>query len=168
MKDVVPILIELLSHQNNVVRGSAALGLGYARHHAKAALPNLLRALSDKDNYVRGNAAGALFFIGAPAKSVVPALLNALNANDDPLVHHSIVLALGAFEPLDKTSVPALIVAASHKSNQLRLSAFRILGDIGRNASAAIPVLRAALMDEAPGIVESAQWALDRIVEKQD
>ena len=104
----------------------------------------------------------ALRAIGEPA---VPALLKALDNRAYQRWHGNICSTLGKIG--DKKAVKPLIrVVQERKDNDLRRAAMFALGQLGRSAAAAIPVLTAAFKDESPIIRVIAVSVIRRIEPK--
>jgi len=142
-KDAVPVLKEMLGHDQSRVRSVAAHGLSYVGAAALPAIAELGRALKDKDlnvRYYAGQALGNLGPAGAPA---VPALIGALDTHPSR-------------EP-DLEGPPRYYKDA-------RSVAAEALAAIGPAAKAAVPRLReVAAKDDEPEVRAAAAAALKKI-----
>jgi hypothetical protein len=81
--DAVPILLELIDHENHSVRSEALFALAYCTPRPKTAVPRIIKALHDRDKFVRAAAAYALCRIDDDSKptgiSVLKELLHDAN-----------------------------------------------------------------------------------------
>jgi HEAT repeat protein len=105
--EAVPLLLELLKHENKKIRADAVGALGEIGPEAKAAVPLLIESLRAKEEVVRRETASVLGRIGPEAKAAVPALLVALTDKDIP-VRRRAADALRAIDPdaAKKAGVP--------------------------------------------------------------
>jgi HEAT repeat protein len=88
--------------------------------------------------------------------------------NRVPMARHEelVVCALQALQPVGRrasAALPCLVTALSSPSNQIRLRAVAVIGEIGPNAKAAIPQLDNMREDACPSVRQAANAALDRI-----
>ncbi|MCC2685147.1 MAG: phytanoyl-CoA dioxygenase [Paenibacillaceae bacterium] len=74
----IPVLLELLRHQDGKRRALAAFALGMLGYTAKEAVGPLIDCLQDQDEWVRRNAVEALGMIGNTGGQAVPALTKVL------------------------------------------------------------------------------------------
>ena len=81
-QEVMPVLIETLKDEDELVGLGATLALHEVGAEAKAAVPALTEALKSKHPAFRYYAAGALGSIGPNANAAVPALTEALKDDD--------------------------------------------------------------------------------------
>jgi HEAT repeat protein len=163
----VETLIHALKHNNSAVRQSAADKLGELR--AEEAIPALMNVLVyDDDKNVLSAVARALIKIGPPA---VPALIQASNSrnhryrayatkileNMDTVTFIQVLnsrdnnvrsFAASILQRRGEKAVPALIQALKDNDRQIRQGAIQILGNIGREAAPALPVLIQTLREE--------------------
>jgi HEAT repeat protein len=160
----IPVLIE----KGRGSEGPDSEFLGQIGPEAKAAVPALTKAAADKDAFRAFRAIEALGKIGAEAKSAIPVIRPFLKTDDVRKV--GAALALWRLER-SRDAVPALIESLqSHKyldggsgDSFVRWRAAEALRDIGPEAQAAIPALRAALYDEDTFVRHVAAAALKRI-----
>jgi HEAT repeat protein len=165
-------LIEALKHGHDApTRGVAAEGLGELGDAATAdAIPALTDALRDPDRMVRTSAAEALGKMGPRARISLPGLIRVVQTGTDP---ESALAAAGTAVKLDPRASAAAVTAFCKKlmadpsqaewDSGLAKAGY-LLGDIGPEATDAVPVLRKLLSGKTPGGVRaSAAWALYRI-----
>ena len=155
----VTLLGNTLSDESPDVRGAAAGSLAQVGSPAAVEVPALAKLLSDSIPRVRSVAAVALRNIGA---SSAPALSQLIAALNDPVdyVRAAAADALGAIGPGARAAVHPLIqrLAAQHESNFVFDSVIYALGNIGRDAAAAIPALQE--MARRPRLTAPAQEAI--------
>jgi hypothetical protein len=123
----------------------------------------LARALDDPDPVTRGLAALALRDKAAAAKPALPALIAKLK-DPDVIVRMTASNAIGAIGPEAASAVPALAAACGAEAevtHVLRACA-AALGDIGKAAAPALPVLR-DLVNNKPLVRRSAERAIEQI-----
>ena len=159
-KVAVPILTELLADQDRKVRECAAYALGRIGPDAKPAVPVLMELLKDQDYLVRWNAVRALGSVGPGAKSAIPALVKLLDGKDRSL-RVNVARTLGHIGADGNTTVRVLVELL--RDRQVRGAAILALGDVERDAKAAIPALTALLGDPDPGIRLDVADALVKI-----
>jgi HEAT repeat protein len=153
------------------VRTTASKALSRLGPKASAAAPELAEALKDEAPVVRINAAMALLNMGDKARPAAAALAEALK-DDVPFVRIDAILSLRRIG-LDAQAVPILVAAIEDKENwkpppafyvSVRQLAVRTLGEMGTNASAAVPVLEETLkIKEDRSLFEETTRALGRI-----
>jgi HEAT repeat protein len=164
----IPVLIEKARGSEN---GPDSEFLGQIGPEAKAAVSALTKAAADKDAFRAGRAIEALGKIGAEAKSALPVIRPFLKTDD--LRKVAAAMALWQLERSPE-AIPMLIQALhSHKyfdedtegthGDLVRWRAADALRDIGPDAKAAIPALRAALYDEDMTVRRAAAAAIQRI-----
>lgn len=129
--------------------------------------PFLREAMKDKDRGVRQTAAVALACAGDSGKTVTDELVKGMgepwtprygSTPDDPLAARKALVKIG------EKAVPALIAALEDKKYPAREAAVWALGEIGKPAKAAIPVIEAAIRDwNLPGLhhVIEAKYRID-------
>ena len=123
----------------------------------------LARALEDPDPVARGLAALELRNSGRAAKPALPALVEKLK-DPDVIVRMMSANAIGAIGPEAASAVPALSAACrveEEVTHVLRACA-AALGDIGKAAAPALPVLR-DLVNNKPLARRSAERAIEQI-----
>ncbi len=112
-------------------------------------IAELVRKLKDDEYGTRYQAAEALEKLGAGAEPALPALIDALGDDGAFLGSNADFVSSKAERTLLRIgppSVPALAAASKGHSNpRVRRQTFWVLGLMGREAQAAIPVLQAAL-----------------------
>jgi HEAT repeat protein len=105
----VPELSKVLSDDDPVVRGLAALGLRAAGAAALPVLDPLIARLADPDPNVRLMSANAIGALGPKAGRAVPALTEACRASGEHVhVLRSAASALGDIGPAAAPAIPAL------------------------------------------------------------
>jgi HEAT repeat protein len=156
-KPAVPALIDVAKNgKSATVRSGAIAVLGGMGADAGDAV-DVLVVLLRQDPDMRAAASGALGGIGKPA---LAALIEALK-DSEPRVRLSVRDAL---RKLGKRAVPDLIDAVTDgNSNTLRLGAIGALGDIGSDATGAVPVLTKASLETDATISAAAKDALKKI-----
>jgi HEAT repeat protein len=168
-------LVPLLSDRDPDVRAAAATGLGTRPIPARAAPqqlaalldgsnavrrqaarmiygapdvtlpPELVAALKDESAEVRSAAARALVRFGPDLDPEIPALITMME-RDETNVRKACALALEAAWPTPAL-VPTLIGFLKSRDRDVRFHAAQLLGRIGPDARAAIPVLIAVLKE---------------------
>lgn len=157
-----PTLAALLGDEEPRIRSRAAASLGQVGVPASA-VPRLLELLADSSERVRADAAYALRRAPHPER-VVPALVRVLQDRSGGVAVNA-ALALGEAgraSPLEV--VPALTsVLQGPRPAWVKAEAARALGQIGRPAAGAVPVLASALSDGDPDLREAVAWAIHQI-----
>ena len=143
----IPLLVDLLRHERESIRRSAADALIDLAPHTEGIQPALGRALRDEDAMVAGDAARALGALGTRANPSVGALVKALS-HEDPYVRVYAAEALASIGPAAATATNALAEALGDPIPGVRWAACEALGSIGAAAQAAVPQLIEALEDE--------------------
>jgi HEAT repeat protein len=157
-------LVSSLADADPVCRGDAALALAAIGPEAKGAVPALEQVLGDEsaEAPVRYTAAYALGKIGGAAASAEP-LLRKLADSDDELLATVAVWAALKINPDDKelfsAAVPKLLRALQDEQELVRLEATVALGEIGRPAAAALPILEMLAEDDPSRQVRGAAEA---------
>jgi outer membrane protein assembly factor BamB len=143
----IPLLVDLLRHEWEANRRSAADALIDLAPHTEGIQPALRRALRDEDAMVAGDAARALGALGTRASPSVGALVTTLS-HEDPYVRIYAAEALASVGPNAATATAALAEALGDPIPGVRWAACEALGSIGAAAQSAVPQLIDALEDE--------------------
>jgi HEAT repeat protein len=138
-------LIELLKHEDMLVRRQAAAALARIGPDARAAQPALVTALKDSSASVRALAASALGEINTDVPATARALAAMLTEGEP--VRGQVSAALVR---LGRPAVPALCDALRDKQANERYHSARILALLGPEAAPAVPHLIDALRDKEP------------------
>ncbi len=114
---------------------------GFPRQEKPSSIAELVEQLKQDDYLTRCQAADSLAALGPGAEPAIPALIDALgNGNQVQWKASRVLLVIGP------PSVPALVAAdKGHSNPEVRSQAFCVLGLMGREAQAALPVLQASL-----------------------
>jgi HEAT repeat protein len=151
-------LIQILAAEPDVnQRRAAAETLGNIGKEAAAAVPALIDTLRDEDEHVRYHCVVALGMIGPAASHAIPALKQ-MRQDSYREVHWAAVVSLRKIGPF-----PIAEVIAELKTNSswvIRSDAAKMLGETGKEAQAAIPVLIDALNDKDHSVRSNAAMAL--------
>jgi outer membrane protein assembly factor BamB/HEAT repeat protein len=189
----IPLLLELLRHEQVSFRRNAVDCLIDLAPDTEAIQPALRRALRDEDSEVAGDAARALGALGQRASPSVGALVTALS-HEDAYVRVYAAEALASIGPKASASTRDLARALGDPIPGVRWAAGEALASIGPAAESAVPQLIEALKDEFlyvricaagalgslgpkaqsardalraaasdPTMRDEAEWALDRI-----
>ncbi len=143
----IPLLVELLQHEDVSFRRFAADALIDLPPDTESIQPALRRALRDEDATVAGDAARALGALGTRASPSVGALLNTLS-HEDPYARVYAAEALASIAPNTAKATNALAVALGDPMPGVRWAACEALASIGPAAQSAVPQLIEALNDE--------------------
>jgi outer membrane protein assembly factor BamB/HEAT repeat protein len=143
----IPLLVDLLRHEWDSIRRSAADALIDLAPHTELIQPALRRALRDDDSMVAGDAARALGALGKRAGPSVAALVNTLR-HEDPYVRIYAAEALASIGPNAAKATNALTEALRDPIPGVRWAACEALGSIGPAAQSAVPRLIEVLEDE--------------------
>ena len=143
----LPLLVDLLRHESDSIRRSAADALIDLAPHTERIQPALRRALRDEDSMVAGDAARALGALGKSASPSVGALVNTLS-HQDPYVRIYAAEALAVIGPNAVKATNALAEALGDPIPGVRWAACEALASIGPAAHSAVPQLIEALEDE--------------------
>jgi HEAT repeat protein len=189
----IPLLVELLRHEQVSFRGFAADALIDLPPDTESIQPALRRALRDEDSMVAADAARALGALGERASPSVRALVEALS-HAEPHVRIYTAEALASIGPKAGAAVQDLARALGDPIPGVRWAAGEALAGIGPAAQLAVPQLIEALKDEFlyvricaagalgsigpkaqtardaliasandPAVRDQAEWALNRI-----
>jgi outer membrane protein assembly factor BamB len=143
----IPLLAELLRHETDSIRRSAANELVDLAPHTRSIQPALRRALTDADAMVAGDAARALGALGERASPSVDALVRTLS-HEDPYVRIYAAEALASIGPRAAKATKALARALDDPFPGVRWAACEALAGIGAAAKPAVPQLIEALDDD--------------------
>jgi beta-lactamase regulating signal transducer with metallopeptidase domain/HEAT repeat protein len=154
-------LANQLDNSSRSVRRNAAWAIGELTNMMPGtraeAVPQLITLLGDSDEWVRMAAARAL---GELHDHRAVANLVATLSDDDWRVRELVVWALS--ETKDARAVTALCtVLISDARAEVRRGAAEALGEI--QSAEALPALKQALHDSAPGVSAKAAWAISEI-----
>jgi HEAT repeat protein len=164
----LPDLVAALADADEACATEAAVALAEIGAGAAAAVPDLQKLLADAvPAGMRYTAAYALGRIGTPAKAALPRLLE-LSKSDDEILATVAVWAALKIDPADsglvETAVPMLRKALRGDRDMVRLEAAVSLGDIGKAAASAVPILElVAEEDSVPSVRAAAAEALAKI-----
>ena len=143
----MPLLVELLGHEEVSFRRFAADALIDLAPDTESIQPALRRALRDDDATAAGDAARALGALGERAGPSMAALVEVLS-HDDPYVRIYAAEALASIGPKAGASAKDLAAALSDPIPGVRWAAGEALAGIGPAAQLAVPQLIEALKDE--------------------
>jgi HEAT repeat protein len=161
--------LEALSHDSPFERGQDPSIWDQAAPRLALA-PILISLLKDPDRDVRVRVLTALATLGGQAHRVLPVLRAALKEtalkDEDESVRSQAVHALLQVGPEPDSEVAGLTDSLQNELDVLRFHAAVALGDLGREAQPAVPLLiHTALWDEDPAVrMEAAMalWKIDR------
>ena len=167
-QEATPLLIEELANSSSDMRCEAAQAVAGIGPDAKAAVPKLIELLAEKDSWTCKCATIALGRIGPEARAAIPALLERFSADKDYQIDTG--RALWKIDPARSFDVVTATVAFIRSQRNPNgpnkgmyndfFSAIELLGEIGPDAKAALPLLRANLQG---GAAFHSAWALWRI-----
>jgi outer membrane protein assembly factor BamB/HEAT repeat protein len=189
----IPLLVELLQHEEVSFRGFAADALIDLAPDTDSIQPALRQALRDEDSMVAADAARALGALGERASPSVRGLVEALS-HREPHVRIYAAEALASIGPQAGAAAKDLATALGDPIPGVRWAAGEALTGIGPAAQLAVPQLIEALKDEflyvricaaaalgsigpkaqtarealiasanEPALHDQAEWALNRI-----
>ena len=143
----IPLLVELLRHEEISFRSFAADALIDLAPDTESIQPALRQALRDEDAMVAGDAARALGALGSRASPSVAALVTTLS-HQDPYVRIYAAEALASIGPSAGAASKDLARALGDPIPGVRWAAGEALAGIGPLAQLAVPQLIEALKDE--------------------
>ena len=143
----IPLLLDLLRHEQVSFRRFAADAFIDLVPDTVSIQPALRRALRDEDSMVAADAARALGALGNRASPSVPALIKALS-HEEPHVRIYAAEALASIGPKASAATKDLARALGDPVPGVRWAAGEALGSIGPAAQSAVPQLIEALKDE--------------------
>jgi outer membrane protein assembly factor BamB/HEAT repeat protein len=143
----IPLLVELLRHEDVSFRGFAADALIDLPPDTESIQPALRRALKDEDSMVAADAARALGALGKRASPSVRALVKALS-HEDSRVRIYAAEALASIGPNAGAATMDLARALGDPIPGVRWAAGEALAGIGPAGHLAVPQLIEALKDE--------------------
>lgn len=155
----IPVVSQALKSDNPYVNIGGVIALWVI---GVPAVPELAKAVDHPNPEVRCKAIEALGHIGVNADSAVPALVRRVN-DIEPRVQKYAMEALPKMGIRAKFAVDALIGVLRDASDpELRVCAAKALGEIGPDAAAALPVLKALAKEPEP-LRTAAQTAIKQI-----
>lgn len=143
----IPLLVELLRHEDASFRGFAADAFIDLAPDTQSIQPALRQALKDEDSMVAADAARALGALGERASPSVGALIEALS-HPEPHVRIYAAEALATVGSKASAAVKDLARALGDPIPGVRWAAGEALAGIGPAAALAVPQLIEALKDE--------------------
>jgi len=159
-KDAVPDMVKCLKDEIPRIRERAAAALEAIGKEARPALNALVEALEDADEEVVMQAADALTAIGPESQ---PALMAILKKSKTKQQCNGAIRALYHLKPADEALVAELMRMALHnKDEDLRMEALNALGEIGPDASSAVPHL-IGMLEKEPKLRWRVAFTLDMI-----
>lgn len=158
----IPLLVELLRHEQVDIRRFAADALIDLAPETESIQPALRRALRDEDSMVAADSARALGALRSRASPSVPALIKALS-HEEPHVRIYAAEALASIGPKASAATKDLATALNDPVPGVRWSAGEALGSIGPAAQSAVPQLIEALNDKFLYVRICAAGALGNI-----
>ena len=161
----IPLLVELLRHEDVSFRRFAADALIDLAPDTESIQPALRRALKDEDSMVAGDAARALGALGKRASPSVAALVKTLS-HEDAYVRIYAAEALASIGANAARATSALAEALGDPVPGVRWAACEALASIGPAARSAVPQLIEALGDEFLYVRIFAAGALGSIAPK--
>lgn len=167
-RPALPDLVAALADADEAAATEAAVAIAEIGGGAAEAVPELQKMLGDgAPAGARYTAAYALGRIGPAAKAALPRLLD-LTAADDEILATVAVWAALKIEPTDAAlvdrAIPLLRRALQGDRDMARLEAAVSLGEIGKAAGAAIPLLELVAEEDAvPAVRDAAAAALVKI-----
>lgn len=148
-RDSAGILVKLLnSRERDGVRSQAAEALGKIDPKPELAVPALIEALDDSDELVRRAAITALGTLGARARDAVPKLQAITEYPPTEWEHIKAAWAWARISQDDRAPTGILIQVLETGSDSRRDEAARALGELGSQASTAVPGLVRILSHE--------------------
>jgi HEAT repeat protein len=161
----VPILIEGLSDDWELVRKECALALAALGPRAAPASEKLTSLLKDADPLVRAEAAVALHHVGTEAQTLVPLMIKGLE-DDSPHVRYASAYVLGLLGADAKPAVLQLQGMMNHHQEMDRILAAWALLKIApteRTIQEVVPHMLQALVHPHPRIRREAATVLGEV-----
>ncbi len=140
--------IASLKSEDKKIRSRGCEALGLMGLSAKDAVPNLIVAAGDVDEQVRSSAMIALGEIGPAADSAVPLLIRRIHESQSDV---EIGNARQALVGIGRPAVPELMNHLAHDEAANKIRLVGVLGHIGPDAGAAVPLLTTELDAARPG-----------------
>jgi outer membrane protein assembly factor BamB len=163
----IPLLVQLLRHEQVSFRRFAADALIDLVPDTESIQPALRRALRDDDSMVVGDAARALGALSQRASPSVPALIKTLS-HENPYVRIYAAEALASIGPKAGAATKYLARALGDPVPGVRWAAGEALEGIGPAAHSAVPQLIEALKDQFLYVRICAAGALGSIGPKAE
>lgn len=162
---VLPAILEQLASGDVKSRQLAARVLGSIEYLEIEEEDALVAALEDSEPVVRAAALAALVQIGAELPEASAVKLAGFLTAQDPDARADAIRALGQLGPDAAEAVPAIEVALTDESSEIRHGAAWALGNMGEEQGArAVPPLTALLETDPDGDVRAqAAWALGQM-----
>ncbi len=134
----VPDLITFLADTNYLVRDKAIVALGEIHSKPELTVPVLIKTFTNSE--MGHFAAQGLEEFGNDATSVVPALI-AMTADSDRDIRYLAVCSLGGIHSQPALTIPVLTNALNDGYGPTRAQAVMALGNFGKEAISAAPIL---------------------------
>jgi HEAT repeat protein len=164
-QEAVPGLIELLSDSDRGVRATAASALSAV---GEAAVPAIMKAARDKREQVRAGAVLIAIKLVRPPEEVARMVQDAL-VDDSSIVRECAVHALGRLRAPSPNVVRSLMIAAKDKEPEVRSAALLWIGELGRSASEAAPLVsRVVTEDNTSSVRKEGVRALAKLGDSSD
>lgn len=168
-KPALPDMVAALADPDESFRSDAAIAIASFGPDAAAAVPDLMKLLEATSN-APGTRYAATYALGRIGSAARPALekLRELAAADDELLATVAVWAALKIDPADislfEKAVPRLRKALRSEQEMARLEAAVALGDIGPQATSALPLLELVAEDDPlPSVRQAAEQAIAKI-----
>jgi HEAT repeat protein len=167
---LVPVLIDLLKDKETPaeIREASAEGLGRVGA-SSAEIVNLFGdTISDKEVVVRKAVASSLVSLGVAAMGCWPAARTRLKytnkegaaiapVESDSNVREQLIRWAGAIGKVNADAIDVLVEAAQYDiSNENRIGALQELGEIGRDAKAALPAIQKIANEDSRASIRTA------------
>jgi HEAT repeat protein len=162
-RSAVPVLAELLKHENENTRCNAVYSLWLMGPEAEEAIPQIIELL-DHETFWPAQESAVKFLgdRGRKARTAIPTLCR-LRSDPCSYVRWEVAQTLGKVDPESRAAVPALIDLLNDEDSVVRGSAAESLGGMGSAAKESIPSLTRHLEDgdsEVQVYVVEALWKL--------
>lgn len=163
-REAIPPLIEALGDRNAYVRQAAVTALASIGPETEVIAPELVALFNDEDAFVRLSAYRTIADRRWKKDAVEATMMRLLDDKQtSPRTQHMITGFLEESRSSSIESVPTLINLLQSPDAWIRHYAASILGNIGRGAKAAVPVLIKALDDDSLAVSLTVAEALERI-----